>query len=56
MEKNLSYQPYKTEWEKIGRGNDKKLYQPFTKIELYVPWVFSILYAFFMLTILFSYI
>ncbi|MCZ0931711.1 MAG: hypothetical protein OXJ52_00945 [Oligoflexia bacterium] len=54
MEKNLSYQPYKIEWEKIGKGNDKKLYQPFTKIELYVPWVFSILYAIFILIILFS--
>ncbi len=46
MEKMLEYQPYDREWEKLGRGKNKKLYRPFTNIELYVPWVFGFLYVF----------
>ncbi len=46
MEKKLNYQPYQREWEIVGKGKDKKLYQPFTEIELYVPWIFGIIYVF----------
>ena len=45
MEKMLDYQPYTIEWEKLGRGEDKKLYHPFTKIELDIPRIFSALYV-----------
>ena len=41
MEQMLGYQPYKREWEKLGEGKNKKLYLPFTNIELYMPLVFG---------------
>lgn len=40
MEANLPFATYDVEWEKAGRGEDKKLYLPFTHIEINVPWVF----------------
>lgn len=49
MEQMLGYQPYKREWEKLGEGKQKKLYLPFTKIELYVPLVFCFSYMGFIL-------
>ncbi len=44
MEKLLGYAPYDIEWEKLGRGENKKLYLPFTNIEPYIPGVFGVLY------------
>lgn len=40
MEANLPFAPYDVEWGKVGRGKDKKLYLPFTHIEINVPGVF----------------
>jgi len=40
IEKNLPMSPYDAEWEILGRGKNPKLYLPFTKIEMRVPWVF----------------
>ncbi len=44
IERLLPVRPFDAEWEAVGRGNDKKLYYPFTHIENKVPWVFVLLY------------
>ena len=44
IESRLPASPYDAEWEAIGRGEDPKLYLPFTHIEVRVPWVFIVLY------------
>lgn len=44
IEKKLPISPYDAEWEAVGRGNNPKLYLPFTHIEIYVPWVFILLH------------
>ena len=45
IEKNLPLALYKYEWEVLGEGKDNKKYYPFSHVELFVPWVFGILYA-----------
>lgn len=45
IEKSLPVSPYDAEWEAVGRGEDSKLYLPFTYIEIYVPWVFVVLHG-----------
>ena len=45
IEARLPLALYDTEWEMLGRGERKDLYEPFTHIELKVPWIFIILYA-----------
>ena len=35
---------YDTEWDVLGRGEDKEKYWPFSHIEIKIPWVFIILY------------
>lgn len=45
IEKNLPLSLYDFEWEMLGRGENKKLYLPFTHIELKIPLVFITLYA-----------
>jgi len=54
IEKNLPIAPYDAEWEAVGRGNDPKKYKPFTHIELYVPWVFVVIYGIVLLVFLLS--
>jgi len=46
IEKLLPIRPYDTEWTAIGRGNNPKLYLPFTKIEMRIPWIFFALNLF----------
>lgn len=45
IEKELPLKVYDAEWEAVGRGKDKKLYQPFTHMELKVPWVFFAIHS-----------
>ncbi len=45
IEKNLPLALYKYEWEVLGEGKDNKKYYPFSHVELFIPWVFGILYA-----------
>lgn len=45
IEKRLPLSLYATEWEVLKRGEDRSVYWPFTHIELFVPWVFVVLYA-----------
>ena len=44
IEKELPLSPYDAEWEAIGRGENPKLYLPFTDIETRVPWAFMALH------------
>lgn len=46
MEAELPVSPYDSEWEKVQRGTNKKLYLPFTHIEVYIPWVFFVIHGF----------
>jgi hypothetical protein len=46
IEKFLPIQPYDAEWEAVGRGKDPQVYLPFTKVEVFVPWVFMTLHIF----------
>lgn len=45
IEENLPLALYKYEWEVLGKGEDKSKYYPFSHIELWIPWVFGIIYA-----------
>lgn len=45
IEKSLPICPYDAEWEAVGRGENSKLYLPFTHIEVYVPWIFLLLHT-----------
>ena len=45
IEKELPLSPYDAEWEALGRGNDPKLYLPFTRIEIWVPGIFGALHG-----------
>lgn len=45
IERKLPISPYDAEWEALGRGKDTKLYLPFTKIEMAVPWIFFSLHS-----------
>lgn len=44
IEKKLPLSPYDAEWEAVGRGENSKLYLPFTRIEAGIPWVFLVLH------------
>lgn len=54
IEKSLPISPYDAEWEAVGRGENSKLYLPFTHIEIYVPWVFILLHLVVLLVSTFS--
>lgn len=44
IECKLPLKLYDAEWEAVGRGKNKKLYHPFTNLELRVPWIFGAIY------------
>lgn len=44
IEMRLPLALYDTEWEMLGRGEDKKVYWPFSHIELHVPKIFIAIY------------
>ena len=52
IEARLPLALYDTEWEMLGRGKSKKIYWPFTHIELLVPWIFIAIYTIFILTLI----
>ncbi len=45
MEKELPFAPYDLEWEKVGGGENPRLYLQFTRIEMRSPWIFFIAHA-----------
>lgn len=50
IERRLPLGLYDSEWEMLGRGEDRKLYWPFTHIERLVPWTFMLIYLVLLLT------
>ena len=52
IESRLPLALYDTEWEMLGRGEDKNLYWPFSHIELKVPIIFMGIYVVLILSIL----
>jgi hypothetical protein len=48
LESRLPARLYDAEWDALGRGEDPKLYRPFSHIEIGVPWVFAFLHAVFL--------
>ena len=52
IETKLPLSLYDTEWDVLGRGNDKSKYWPFSHIELNIPWAFIIFHSFILLKFL----
>ena len=46
LESKLPASPYDAEWAALGEGSNPKLYLPFTRIEIRIPWIFMSLYSF----------
>ena len=46
IEKLLPLRPFDAEWTALGKGENPRLYLPFTHIEIYIPWVFFIIHLF----------
>lgn len=44
IESHLPVSMFKYEWEALGEGKNKKIYYPFSHVELLVPWVFGAIY------------
>ncbi|MCJ7502006.1 MAG: hypothetical protein MUP80_02965 [Acidobacteriia bacterium] len=45
IEARLPLAPYDAEWVTIGKGENPKLYLPFTHVEAVIPWVYLVLYV-----------
>ena len=45
IEQKLPVALYDYEWKILGEGKNKKLYFPFSHIEMVIPWVFGIIYV-----------
>lgn len=52
IETKLPLSLYDTEWDVLGRGEDKSKYWPFSHIETKIPWVFITLYVAMLLTLI----
>jgi hypothetical protein len=44
IEENLPLAIYKYEWQVLGEGKDESTYYPFSHVELWIPWVFGMIY------------
>lgn len=51
IESRLPLALYDTEWEALGRGENKEIYWPFTHIELWVPRIFIAIYSLLLVSI-----
>lgn len=45
IERELPLRPYLAEWKILGEGKSKKKYWPLTHIEIWVPLIFAVIYA-----------
>lgn len=54
IEQYLPLRLYEYEWEQLGRGKNKSLYQPFSHLEIHVPKVFALVYILILITKLVS--
>lgn len=53
IESRLPLALYDTEWEMLERGKNKKVYWPFSHIELWVPRIFILIYTLILVSIVF---
>lgn len=44
IEEKLPISLYDYEWEILGEGKNKRIYLPFSHIELYIPFIFGLIY------------
>jgi hypothetical protein len=44
IEQALPLSIYDYEWKILGEGKNKKIYYPFSHIELFIPWIFGLIY------------
>lgn len=44
IEKELPLNLYEYEWEKLGKGNDPKLYKKLSNVEKVIPFIFGLLF------------
>lgn len=47
METRLPWNVFKSEWDKLGRGRNKNIYQNMSSLELKIPFLFALLYFIF---------
>jgi hypothetical protein len=52
IELRLPLALYDTEWEMLERGKNKKVYWPFSHIELHVPKIFIAIFAILLLSVI----
>lgn len=45
IEKHLPLALFRCEWKILGGGKDNEKYYPFSHIELFVPWIFAVIYV-----------
>ena len=45
FEQKLPASIYDYEWQILGEGKNKKLYFPFSHIEMIIPWIFGVVYV-----------
>lgn len=45
IEENLPLSIYDYEWKILGEGKNKKVYYPFSHVELLIPWILGLIYA-----------
>ena len=56
VEKRLPLALYDTEWEALGRGESKKMYWPFSHIELFIPKIYIAIYLIIMLSVTYKFL
>lgn len=49
IESKLPIAPFDGEWEAVERGKNPRLYLPFTRIEICIPWIFFVVHFFVLL-------
>lgn len=47
LEEQLPFDVYNKEWNKLGKGENPKIYKPLTSIEKFIPKTFIVLYGLF---------
>lgn len=53
IEKLLPIRPFDAEWTALGKGENRKLYWPFSHLEFCIPIIFSLLYVFIIISFFF---
>ncbi|MHC0037919.1 RipA family octameric membrane protein [Pseudoneobacillus sp. C159] len=54
LENYLPIKPYAAEWVILGEGKDPKKYRPLTRVENWIPKIFSVIYVMLAIILMFS--